>query len=103
VRLLALLFERPKPVGFFDKQVRFGRCRYQLRAFLAEVIETTAHRLALDRVHVEGVVGYLRREAFELSAQTNRRSEVTSGSRLRRSAHHPNAVADHQPGFTGLR
>jgi hypothetical protein len=47
------------------------------------VFETTAHRLALHRVHVESMVRYLRREAFELSAQPDRGSEVTASARRR--------------------
>ena len=78
------------------------RLRHQLCAFLTEVIETTSHRLALHRVHVEGVVRYRRREVLQHPPQSYRRSEVTACSGLRRARHHANAVADHQPGFTDL-
>ena len=62
---LALLLDRPQPVGFILVGIIACRRRYQLRALLAEVIEATAHRLALQRVLIEGVVRYLRREVLK--------------------------------------
>jgi hypothetical protein len=42
---LALLLDRPQPVGFVLVGIVGGRRRDQLRAFLTEVLETSAHAL----------------------------------------------------------
>jgi hypothetical protein len=57
--LLAPLFDLPEPIGFILERIIGGRRRDQLRAFLAEMIEPTAHRLALHRVLIECEVGNL--------------------------------------------
>jgi hypothetical protein len=41
VALGLLLLERPQPIGFVLVGIITCRLRYQLRAFLAEVVETT--------------------------------------------------------------
>jgi hypothetical protein len=48
--LLAALLDRPQPVGFILVGIVSGRRRNQFRAFLAEVIETTAQLLPGDGV-----------------------------------------------------
>jgi hypothetical protein len=97
---LALLFDRPQPVGFLDKQVGFGRRRHQLGTFLAEVIEATAQLAPGQRVLIVRPVGNCRREALKHAPQPDGGSEVTASARLRRSAHHADGVANYQPGFT---
>ena len=97
---LAPLLDRPQPIGFVLVGIISGRRRDQLRAFLAEMIEITAHRLALHRVHVEGVVRYRRREILKHGPKPDGRSEVTARAGLRRARHHSDRVAHHQTGFT---
>jgi hypothetical protein len=55
--LLTALLDRPQPVRLVLVRIISGRRRDQLRAFFADMIEATAHRLALHRVDVEGKVG----------------------------------------------
>ena len=57
---------------FLDVRIIAGRRRHQLCAFAAEVIETAPHRLALHRVYVEGVAGYLWRVVLKHGSKPDR-------------------------------
>ena len=81
--LLAALLDRPQPVGFVLLGIIACRRRYELRTFLAEVIEATAHRLAPDRVLIESVVGDRRNEILQHRSQPDGHSEMTARAGLR--------------------
>jgi hypothetical protein len=50
-------------------------------------------------MHVEGVVRYFRRKALKQRAKRDSRTKVAACTGLRRTRHHADRVADHQPGF----
>ena len=76
--LLALLLDRPEPVGFVLAGIGSVGSGTSFRAFLPKMIEATAHRLALHRVHVEGEVRYLRREVLQQRPQADRGTEMAA-------------------------
>ena len=97
--LLTALLDRPQPVRLVLAGIISGRRRDQLRALLPEMIEATAHRLALHRVDVERVVWYRGREILKHGPKPDGGSEVAPGSGFRRPAKQANDVADDQPRF----
>jgi hypothetical protein len=75
-RLLTALLDRPQPVRLVLVGIISSRRWDQLRAFFAEMIEATAHRLALHRVRVEGKVGDCR--SIEANSDSRPPSTATS-------------------------
>jgi hypothetical protein len=65
--------------GFLDKRVRCGRLRYQLRAFFAEMIETTAQLATGQCVLIVGPVEDCRNEILP-AARWPQRSDSQRGT-----------------------
>ncbi len=94
--LLTALLDRPQPIRLVLVGIISGRRWDQLRAFFAEMIEATAHRLALHRVRVEGKVGDCR------SIEANSDSRPPSTARQQQTSFRSDLVLSlfaHLPAF----